>query len=95
MKDESNKVRFILHPSSFRRSLLRFFFLVDDLAALVVAAVRADTVRQARLLATLTVLDLHRSQVLMASTFALTGSGGPSLGDSHGCSAFCGVLAVK
>jgi hypothetical protein len=68
--------------------LLFLVFEGDDFTALVVAAGGADAVRQARLLATRAILNLHRIEVVVTPAFALTGPGGPSLGDSHGCSAF-------
>src|SRR5947209_17265315 len=46
---------------------LLLLFGRHDLAALVVTAVRADAVRQRRLAALATVLDLHRFDVLMTS----------------------------
>src|SRR5579884_2639465 len=65
---------------------LLLFFHGYDFAALVIAAVGADVVRQHRLLAARAVLDLDRLEVLVAAPLALAGVGGTSLGDCHVCS---------
>jgi hypothetical protein len=60
------------------------FFHVDDFAALVVAAIRTNPVRQDRFVALRAILDLHGFEMLVAPPFALAGVRGPSLRDCHG-----------
>jgi len=67
---------------------LLLLFRSDHFAALVVAAVGADAVRQDRLVAVGAVLDLQGFDVLMAPPFAVAGVRSPSLGNSHGSVAF-------
>jgi hypothetical protein len=52
---------------------LLLLFRGHDFTALIVAAVRADTVRQYRLVALRTVLDLQGFDVKVASAFSLAG----------------------
>jgi hypothetical protein len=61
--------------------LLRF--RRDHLATLIIAARRADAVRQDRLAALVTVLDLHGLDAQVAAAFALPGVGGAALRDCH------------
>src|SRR5262249_47863702 len=65
------------------QTLLLFLFLRHHLAVLVETAVGANPVRQHRLLAARTILDLDWLDVLMAPAFALTGMGDSSLRDCH------------
>src|SRR2546425_1534907 len=70
-------------PPNRRRRLFLFLFLGDHFAVLVEAAVGADAMRQHRLFAARTILDLDGLDVLVAAAFALTGMGGSSLRDCH------------
>jgi hypothetical protein len=62
---------------------LLLLFHVHHGAALVVAAVGADAVRQHGVVALRAVLDLYRLEVVMTPPLALPGVGGTSLGDCH------------
>jgi len=67
---------------------LLLLFRRHDFAALVIAAIRADAVRQHRFVALGTILDLHRFEVQMASPLALARVRRASLGNSHESIAF-------
>jgi hypothetical protein len=60
------------------------FFEDHDLAILIHTAIRADAVRQNRLVAMRAVLHLYRIAMVVASAFAFAGTRTPSLWDSHG-----------
>ena len=65
---------------------LLLLFHHHDLTALVVAAVRADAVRQHRLFAPRAILNLHGFEMLMATALALPGMRRASLRNGHDCS---------
>jgi hypothetical protein len=54
--------------------LLLLFLDRDDFSALVVAAIRADAVRQSRLIALRAILDLRRLGMMVAAPVALPGT---------------------
>jgi hypothetical protein len=58
-------------------------FHLHHFAALIVAAIRTDAMRQHRLVATAAVLNLKGLHVQVAPPFALPGVRGSSLGDCH------------
>jgi hypothetical protein len=62
---------------------LLLLFGRHDFAILIIAAVRANVMRQHWLLTAVTVLDLHGFDVQVTAPFALTGMRGSSLGDRH------------
>jgi hypothetical protein len=80
--DWSRRVVATHRVQGYKHGLLLLFGR-HDFAVLIIAAVGANVVRQNRLLAAVTVLDLHRLSVQMAPPFALAGVRGSSLGDSH------------
>src|SRR6185437_6740071 len=62
---------------------LLLLFGRHDLSALIITAVGANVVRQYRLLAACAILNLHRLEVQVTTSFALTGVRGSSLRNSH------------
>ena len=74
---------------------LLLLFRLHRFAALVVAAVGTDAVRQHRLVALGAILDLQRFDVQMASPLALPGVRSSSLGNSHDSLAFAGSFRSK
>jgi hypothetical protein len=69
--------------------LLLFLLGRDHFAALVVAAVRADVVRQHGLIALAAILNGDGSQVLVTSPLPLAGVRCPSLGYCHEIAFLC------
>jgi hypothetical protein len=62
---------------------LGFFFLSDHDATLKKTAIRANPMRQDRLVALLAVLNLNRANGVVRPPMALLGTGRTSLGNSH------------